>query len=164
MRASTAADRGRSWPGAIRRFYFIERARGRESSAMTPQEISAAPTISLGGLNYPIPKLAPRQRIVVPKGLALMKVIAETAGTAQAGEITAEQFEDLIEIVWMACTRAEPSLKREEFLDRPATFFDLMSALSVIMVQTGMAVMPPAEPEPAAIVAAPPAAEPAAGG
>jgi hypothetical protein len=114
---------------------------------MTPQE---APKISLGGKEYPIPKLAPRQqRIVIPKGLALMKAFAESAGKPEAGEISAEQFDDLFDIVFTACTRADPSLKRDDFLDRPASFFELMSALNTIMLQTGMADMPPAEPEPA---------------
>jgi hypothetical protein len=89
------------------------------------------PVISLGGKEFPVPLLAPRQqRIVIP---AIMRL-----RTMNAAAITQEQYDDLCEISLSAAQRGTPSLKRDEFLDMPIQVNELLSALPVIAKQTGL--------------------------
>jgi hypothetical protein len=85
-----------------------------------------APVIIIAGRGWPVPLLAPRQnRVVVP---ALMRL----------GEQPAQHYEDLLEAVFAALTRAQPMLDRAEFEDWPIATWELVEAIPVIAIQTGL--------------------------
>jgi hypothetical protein len=83
------------------------------------------PTIVIAGQKWPVPLLAPRQnRIVMP---ALM----------QLGTNPEENYEILLEIAFVALTRAHPGILREAFEEWPIPCYELRDALPVIAKQTG---------------------------
>jgi len=85
-----------------------------------------APLIIIAGRGWPIPMLAPRQnRVVVP---AIMRLGAQPA----------LRYEDLLDIVFAAMTRALPALDRAEFEDWPIATWELVEAVPVIAAQTGL--------------------------
>jgi hypothetical protein len=105
---------------------------------LSPIELDAAPKITLGDHSYAIPMLAPRQnRIVVPKLLALMKALTE-GGTINPLALDQATYDELLDLTWVAITRAQPALTRDEFLDRPASLMELISAMDVIAKQCGV--------------------------
>jgi hypothetical protein len=82
--------------------------------------------IVIAGRSRPIPFLAPRQnRIVVPRLMAL-------------GARPAADYDNLLEIVFAALTRAHPSLSRHAFDNWPIATFELLDALATIARQTGL--------------------------
>jgi hypothetical protein len=109
-------------------------------------------TITIGEppREWPVPLLAPRQnRIVVPKMLKVFQGIAFMlpkdwkpgdnldAASLASFNLTTELYDDLIDIVWMALTRAHPKLTRDEVLDMPTGTAALVATLPTIMRQTG---------------------------
>lgn len=107
---------------------------------LSPIELDAAPKITLAGKDYPIPLLVPRQnRIVIPKLLSLMKAL--TAGDAvkivDPTNLSTAEYDDLIDIVWIAVTRATPTLTKEQFLDMPIGLMELISAMDTVALQSG---------------------------
>jgi len=106
---------------------------------MIPQtELDAAPRVTLADKQYPVPLLVPRQqRIVIPKLLALMRSMAIN-GKIDPTNLTTDQFDDLLDLVYVALTRGTPDLKREDFMEMPTTLLELIDAMNVIAEQTGM--------------------------
>ena len=89
------------------------------------------PTITLAGKAYPIPMLAPRQnRIVVPTAARLQGVNPKSIST--------EQYDDFIEIAFLAAQRGNPTLNKVEFMEMPITTEELFTAFPVILQQTGI--------------------------
>jgi hypothetical protein len=89
------------------------------------------PVITLGGKDFPVPLLAPRQqRVVLP---AIMRL-----RTMNASAITQEQYDDLCEISLAAAQRGTASMKRDDFLDMPIQINELLTALPIIARQTGL--------------------------
>jgi hypothetical protein len=103
-------------------------------------ELEAAPKITLGKHTYAIPMLAPRQnRLVVPKLLAMMKQMTGDDGkTPSALALDTASYDELLDLTWVAITRAQPTLTKEEFLDRPVTLMELIVAMDVISQQCGV--------------------------
>ena len=103
-------------------------------------ELEAAPKITLGKHTYAIPMLAPRQnRLVVPKLLAMMKQMTGDDGkTPNALALDTASYDELLDLTWVAITRAQPTLTKEEFLDRPVTLMELIVAMDVISQQCGV--------------------------
>lgn len=90
------------------------------------------PTIKVGGLEWPVPFLAPRQnRVIVP---GLMK-LGENLDVRQMNQ---EQYDTVVSFVYIAMTRAHPALTKEEFDDMAFPLEDMMQALQTIGLQTGM--------------------------
>ena len=84
------------------------------------------PLITIAGRDWPIPLLAPRQnRVVVP---AIMRLASQPG----------LQYEDLLEIVFAALTRARPALERAEFEEWSIATWELVEAIPVIATQTGL--------------------------
>lgn len=84
------------------------------------------PVIVIAGKEWPVPFLAPRQnRIVVP---ALMALDASPA----------QQYDLLLDIVFVVLTRASPELARDDFDDWPIATHELVDALPVITQRTGL--------------------------
>jgi len=91
----------------------------------------ADPVISLGGKDFPVPMLAPKQnRIVVP-------AISRLQGV-KANAITTEQYDDFLEIAFLAAQRGTPALNKVDFMDMPVTTAELFAAFPVIIQQTGI--------------------------
>jgi len=106
--------------------------------SLTPQEIEAAPKITLGGKEYPIPLLVPRQqRVVIPRLLQLFKDVS-AGGQISMTNLDTAKFNDIYEIVHTAITRAQPEMKFEEFLDLDAAPSELIASLNTIARQTGL--------------------------
>ena len=53
-------------------------------------------------------------------------------------QLGGEQYDDLLEIAFVAITRAQPEITREKFLDLPITLPELIAAFSLIAGQTGV--------------------------
>jgi hypothetical protein len=105
---------------------------------ISPLELNAAPKVALAGNWYPVPMLVPRQqRIVIPKLLSLMKSMAVNGKVDPTG-LTTEQYDDLLDLVYVALTRGTPDLKRDHFMDMPSTMLELIAAMNTIAEQTGM--------------------------
>ena len=89
------------------------------------------PVITLAGKAYPVPMLAPKQnRIVVPTAARLQGVKPTT--------ITTEQYDDFVEIAFLAAQRGTPDLNKVQFMDMPITTEELFLAFPVILQQTGI--------------------------
>jgi hypothetical protein len=111
---------------------------------------TAAPTITLAGREWPVPKLAPRQnRIVVPALLELVPKILRARDAADAaGEkgsyatlaryLDTAGYDTLTTLVFTALTRANPSLARESFDDMAIDTFELVAAVVPIARAAGL--------------------------
>jgi len=124
-------------------------ARGRKGKLMSYNTNMEAPTISLAGREWSLPKLAPRQnRIVVPALLTLVPKIlrardeARAAGTssfaALARYLDTESYDTLATLVFAALTRASPALTRESFDDMAIDTFELLAAVVPIARAAGL--------------------------
>lgn len=106
---------------------------------MTPEEIEAAPKMKLGGHEYPVPMLVPRQnRIIGPKLFKLIGAISIGSGVINIGSMTTEIYDDLIDVVFVAATRANPGLKKDDLLDSPISLPELFEALGIVAEQSGL--------------------------
>jgi hypothetical protein len=94
-------------------------------------DYSGLPTIRLAGKDYPVKPLVVKQlRVVVPAMMRLRGARLET--------ITQEQFDDLVEMAYMAVCPCQTGLTRDEFTDLPIKAIELMEAIPVIAAQSGM--------------------------
>jgi hypothetical protein len=107
---------------------------------MIPQaELDAAPNITLGGIDYPIPMLVPRQqRFVIPRMMGLMQEMTKGGAVFDPKLITTQLYDDLLYVTHLAITRARPDLTYDQFLDLPCELMDLVASIDVIAKQTGM--------------------------
>lgn len=116
---------------------------------LVPVEFENAPRIKIGGLEFPIPVLAWMQvRIVVPGLVKLgsfFKKVSELVATAGSDpfwwiniDFSTEQLDIMADVVYTACTRANPGFGRGEFNNMPINPIELMQAIGVIGGQTGM--------------------------
>lgn len=113
------------------------------------------PTVTLGGLEWPLPPLTPRQlRVVVPKLLKLIKHMIpvmsalETARQEGGGlnaiqqldmlDISEDVIDDLTMVLWTALTRGSPKLTRDQFLDLPMDIMGLVTAFPLVLAATGL--------------------------
>lgn len=119
---------------------------------LTPAEISAAPTIMLGGRQFHIPKLAIKQnRVVVSslgKILPLVAMFESMVVTGADGKPTIDmqrmlsmKIEDetwglVLNSVYAACTRGQPEFTRDEFDDMPIGNDEILMAIPVVMMQS----------------------------
>jgi hypothetical protein len=102
------------------------------------------PTISLGGVLWPIPKLTIRQlrRLQGKLDPTFDAVIRKTT---PFDALTPEQFDDLGLVVYVALTRAHPTLTLEEFEAMEMDWGEMVRALVTIWLQ---AIAPPRDPRP----------------
>ncbi|MET4238623.1 hypothetical protein ABIB07_001841 [Bradyrhizobium sp. RT10b] len=108
---------------------------------MSPLELEGLPKITLAGKDFPIALLAPRQnRIVIPKLIALMQGFTDghKADVLNPMNLTTQQYDDLCDVVWVAVTRATPTLTKEAFLDMPIDLLELIAAMDVVAKQCGV--------------------------
>jgi hypothetical protein len=105
-------------------------------------ELDAAPKVTLAGKEFPIPLLVPRQnRIVIPKLIDLMKGFTEGGALSAINitmKLTTQQYDDLSEIIWVALTRATPTLTKDDFLDMPIDLMELIAAMDIVAQQCGV--------------------------
>ena len=105
--------------------------------------ISPVPTIQLAGQQYQIPQLAPRQqRIVVPAIMSFTNLMANQDDFMKG--MSTEQYDRLVDLVFVAVTRANPTMKKDDFLNMEITTRELLDAIPVIMQQTGIVKAVPA--------------------
>lgn len=119
--------------------------------SLTPAEIANAPTFTLAGKAFHIPRLAIKQNRVVVSGLQkLLPVISkleDVARSVAAGGSGAETFlssfplngdtfDTLADIVYAAITRGDPTFGRDQFDDLPIGVDELLMALPVVMAQS----------------------------
>jgi hypothetical protein len=112
-------------------------------------------TITIGGREWPLPKLAPKQNRVVVGLLyeylprlqeayraALVDPEDASKGVRRVDMIKAfadaKSQDDLGTIAFMALTRASPDLTREQFDDLPTDLEELLTALSAIARAAGV--------------------------
>jgi hypothetical protein len=108
------------------------------TTTISQYEIDAAPKVTLGGKEYPVPFLVPRQqRVVIPKLLGLMKSMT-VGNKITVTDLTTDQYDDLINMTYVALTRGSPALKIDELLDAPIDLMELVTAMQVIASQTGV--------------------------
>jgi len=104
-------------------------------------DIHNAPVVVLGGKSWPVPMLAARQnKIIDPLILRLLPVFALwQSDKAQAlAKLGAAEYDALLDIAYVAITRAHPEFTRDAFLDLPVTLPELITAFSIIAQQTGV--------------------------
>jgi hypothetical protein len=97
--------------------------------------------VSLGGRKWPVPVLAAKQnKVIDPLILRLLPVFAEwqTDRTSALTKLGSTQYDALLEIAFVAIGALNAALTREAFMDLPVTLPELISAFSVIAVQTGI--------------------------
>ena len=58
--------------------------------------------------------------------------------TPNALALDTASYDELLDLTWVAITRAQPTLTKEEFLDRPVTLMELIVAMDVISQQCGV--------------------------
>lgn len=107
----------------------------------TSQELEAAPAVTLGGKTWKIPPLAVRQnKLIDPLLLDLIQTFAQwqTDKIGAMASLSREKYESLLTACFIACTRAEPELKRQQFEDLPITLPEMIAAYPVIAQQTGL--------------------------
>jgi len=96
--------------------------------------------ITLGGKEWTIPPLAIKQnRIIDPLIMGLVPFF--TGLSAGNGSITGMgqvEYDALLTITYTALTRANPTLRREEFEELQVNLPELVEAFSVIAQQTGI--------------------------
>ncbi|WP_428491690.1 hypothetical protein [Rhodopila sp.] len=88
------------------------------------------PTITLAGKEYPIPLLAPKQQRIIGPALGRLRGMKVDA-------MTTEQFDDLLECVFLAVQRGTPDFSKVAFMDSPIGTRELFEAIPVIVQQTG---------------------------
>lgn len=100
---------------------------------MDQVELSEAPQITLGKKLWRVPELAARQNMrIVPKIMAAQKT--------DFGSLTEDGIKIFYDIGFIALTRANPELTREQFDELPVGLNELLAALPIIARQAGMAV------------------------
>lgn len=106
---------------------------------LTQQELEAAPKLMLGGREFPMPLLAPRQqRIVVPKLMGVMNALIGKNAAEAMSALSTQTYDDLCDLVYVALTRGTPDLKKDDFLDLPIGPLDLVRAIDVVAIATGV--------------------------
>lgn len=113
----------------------------------------SVPTVTLNGQKWPIPKLAPKQNVVVvPLVLELVPDLMDAIDFVEVnGEkkqrmnivrlshtLTAEGMHKLYTIAFTALTRAHKELTREEFDEWPLGTIECVEAVILIARQTGL--------------------------
>lgn len=98
----------------------------------TSPDLQDCPKIRIGGKDWPVPLFAPRQNRKIIPGLMRLR------GLKDSPDLSEEQYDDLLGLVYLALTRAHPSLKLEEMMDWPIPGYELMAAFPIIALQTGM--------------------------
>ncbi len=97
------------------------------------------PKITLGSKDYPVKPLNVRQmRVVIPAMVRLKGV--------HLGTITEQQIDDLVEIVYQAVYPCQDKLTRDDLMNMSISPLELIKAIPVIALQTGMAPKKEAEP------------------
>ena len=97
--------------------------------------------VMLGGEVFLVPILAAKQnKIIDPLILRLLPIFAKWNDDREGAlaQLGGEQYDDLLEIAFVAITRAQPEITREKFLDLPITLPELIAAFSLIAGQTGV--------------------------
>lgn len=105
-----------------------------------------APTITLAGREWAVPRLAPRQnRVVVPALLELVPKILRARDDAGADNfaqlaryLDTKTYDCLTELVYTALTRGAPDLTRAEFDDLPIDTLEMIASVRTIADQAGM--------------------------
>lgn len=108
---------------------------------MDKSELDAAPKITLGRKEWPVPELSARQnRIIDPLILGLLPIFSEWQSnkTTALGKIGAAEYESLLDIALTAIRRGSPDISKEAFLDLPITLPELINAFPIIANQTGL--------------------------
>jgi hypothetical protein len=93
------------------------------------------PTVTLGGVLWPVPKLAIRQlRRLQGKLDPIVDVIFRPPAKG-FDDLTPEQFDDLAFVIFVALTRAHPTITLEEFEAMPMDWREMWQALAVVWDQ-----------------------------
>lgn len=115
------------------------------------------PTVTLAGKVWPVPELAVRQLRHVRRplidlteaitqqtekttdeatGEVIEKVIKSSGALIMA--LSEAQYEQMTDVVFWGLSRAHPDLKKEEFLDWPASELEMLNAFFAVRSQSGV--------------------------
>ena len=100
----------------------------------------SVPRVPLGGVAWPIPRLAQKQNkrvtpLIVKHRKALRKM---NLGQDALDALTEEAIEELGTVVYVALTRGHPDMTRAEFDDMPIGVLEILAAFPVVAAQTGL--------------------------
>jgi hypothetical protein len=116
---------------------------------MFPVDLDGAPSITLGGREWKVPKLVHGQnKRIVPAAMRWMPTLLPLLAAAQAEDASAliaaadalseESYETLGMMARVAISQAHPGIGAGEFDQMPVSAMELLAALPVIIEQTGM--------------------------
>jgi hypothetical protein len=108
---------------------------------MNPSDIDNAPKVSLGGKDWPVPKLAIKQnRIIDPLIIRILPVFKlwQTDQEAAVLQMCEKEYDNLITVCLEAVRRAAPALTKDEFMELQITLPEMIAAFPVIAKQTGL--------------------------
>jgi hypothetical protein len=100
------------------------------------------PAVTLGGKDWPIPELAPRQYTQIWGDLVELTSALDASEAGEFGarvlKLTTAQFGRMQDCVYVGLTRAHPSLTRDEYLDMACSTGEIVRAFLVVRMQTGL--------------------------
>lgn len=91
-------------------------------------------TVEFGGKQWPVPKLAFKQIRLIHKKMDRLSDLL-VVKQVPMGEYTDDDLEDLAFILWVALTRAHPTLSRAEFDEMPTDRLELSRAFFGVLIQ-----------------------------
>ncbi|MEI7669244.1 MAG: hypothetical protein WCJ33_04095 [Pseudomonadota bacterium] len=95
--------------------------------------------ITLGNKEWFVPVLVAKQnKIIDPIIIKLLPTFANLKNGNNFLQISEQEYNDLLEISYIAIIREHKEMTREKFLEMPITLPELINAFSVIAQQTGI--------------------------
>lgn len=95
-------------------------------------DTESAPQVIIGGIEYPVLPVAFRE---VSK---ILPLVDSTFKSLRSSETSEAVFEGMGKIVYYGIKRAVPELNYEDFIDRHATFDEMLAAVFVVCAQAGL--------------------------
>ena len=95
------------------------------------------PTVTLGGTDYPVPPVAFRE---VSK---ILPLVSKVFTGMRGNEMSEDLLDGLGKIIYYGIKRGQPGLSYDDFIDRPATTAEMMTAALVVCKQAGLKVKEP---------------------
>lgn len=105
-------------------------------SALDPLELADAVEVSLGGRVFKLPKLVWRQ--IKPIAVSLPKLSRKFKSDDSEGDATEADLDEMLRIVWIALTRAQPALTLDDLQDLPIALGEITVAITQVAVAAGL--------------------------
>jgi hypothetical protein len=97
------------------------------------------PIVKLGGREFPVPELAPRQLRQIRSALIEFNNLLRKSPDGAAISLSDDQYDRLLlKPVYIGLTRGAPDLKPDEFDDLPISETELITAWFTVRRQSGL--------------------------